>query len=92
MTSGTPAASRVVVVCSREEPVPKLYPETRMTPRFVPASAGGGEFGLERIEATYSNNECCECGVIVLHHDFRLLLQGSVILVGVFPLVDATRV
>jgi hypothetical protein len=89
MTSGIPAALRAVAACSRDEPVPKLYPETRMTPSFVSASDddddvlwlganGGDEGGKGR--------------VVVLHHDFCLLLESDVVLVGVFPWVDPVRV
>ncbi len=35
MTSGIPEYLMAVAACSREEPVPKLYPEMRMVPGLV---------------------------------------------------------
>ena len=87
MTSGIPAALRAVAACSREDPVPKLYPDTRTTPSFV--SASGGRRTLVR---TNGGDERGERRIVIFHHDLRLLLERDVVLVGVFPWIDPVRV
>ena len=47
MTRGIPADLIAVAACSREEPVPKLYPETRMTFDLDEEEEGTGGVDVE---------------------------------------------
>ena len=51
-----PCDLSAVAVCSREEPVPKLYPETRIMPSFVSGSVGQ-EPRFDRMDATRAAND-----------------------------------
>lgn len=82
-----------VAACSREEPVPKLKPPTKMSPFF--AQNIGLALGFVHIVCLlfcYLSNNVYKVGVIVLHDDLAHIVRRHVVIVGIFTGIDTVGV